>query len=61
MVLDQAHVVEILVLRHQLNVLRQKSPKRVVFTDVDRLLFAGLYHLAPGVLKALRIVKAREP
>jgi len=33
---------EILVLRHQLNVLRRKSPKRVVFTDVDRLLFAGL-------------------
>jgi hypothetical protein len=48
---------EILVLRHQINVLRQKSPKRVVFTDVDRLLFAWLYHLAPGVLKALKIVK----
>jgi hypothetical protein len=48
---------EILVLRHQLNVLRQKSPKRVVFTEVDRLLFAGLYHLAPGVLNALKIVK----
>ena len=48
---------EILVLRHQLNVLRQKSRKRVVFTDVDRLLFAGLYHLAPGVLNALKIVK----
>jgi hypothetical protein len=48
---------EILVLRHQLNVLRQKSPKRVVFTDADRLLFAGLYHLAPGVLNALKIVK----
>jgi len=41
---------EILVLRHQLNVLGKKSPKRVVFTDVDRLLFAGLYYLAPGVL-----------
>jgi Integrase core domain len=48
---------DILVLRHQLNVLRQKSPKRVVFSDVDRLLFAGLYHLVPGVLKALQIVK----
>ena len=48
---------EILLLRHQLNVLRQRSPKRVVLTDVDRLLFAGLYHLAPGVLKALKIVK----
>jgi hypothetical protein len=48
---------EILVLRHQLNILRQKSPKRVVFTDVNRLVFAGLYHLVPGVLKALKIVK----
>ena len=26
-------------------------------TGVDRLVFAGLYHLAPGVLKALKIVK----
>ncbi|MGH9897106.1 MAG: hypothetical protein ACREA0_34945, partial [bacterium] len=48
---------EILLLRHQLNVLRRKSPKRVAFTDLDRLVFAGLYHLAPGVLNALKIVK----
>ena len=48
---------EILLLRHQLNVLRRKSPKRVAFTDVDRLVFARLYHLAPGVLNALKIVK----
>jgi hypothetical protein len=34
---------EILLLRHQLNVLRRKSPKRMAFTDVDRLVFAGLY------------------
>jgi hypothetical protein len=34
-----------------------KSPKRVAFTDVDRLVFARLYHLAPGVLNTLRIVK----
>src|SRR6266511_1492311 len=27
------------------------------FTDVDRLVFAGLYSLAPGVLNALKIVK----
>jgi len=48
---------EILLLRHQLNVLRRKSPKRVVLTDVDRLVFTGLYHLVPGVLNALKIVK----
>jgi hypothetical protein len=29
----------------------------MAFTDVDRLVFAGLYHLAPGVLNALKIVK----
>jgi hypothetical protein len=33
---------EILVLRHQLNVLRRKSPKRWALGNVDRLVFAGL-------------------
>jgi hypothetical protein len=41
----------VLVLRHQLNVLRRKRPKRVVFSNIDRLVFAGLYRLAPGVLE----------
>jgi hypothetical protein len=50
--------VEILTLRHQLNVLRRKSPQRLGFTSIDRLVFAGLYRLAPGVLDALRIVRA---
>jgi hypothetical protein len=48
---------EILLLRHQLNVLQRKSPKRMAFTGIDRLVFVGLYHLAPGVLNALKIVK----
>ena len=48
---------EILTLRHQLNVLRRKSPQRLAFTSVDRLVFAGLYRLAPGVLDALKIVR----
>jgi len=48
---------EILALRHQLNVLRRKSPKKPTFTDIDRLVFAGLYRLAPGMLDALAIVK----
>jgi hypothetical protein len=39
---------EILVLRHQLNVLRRKSPKRPTFGNIDRLIFAGLYSLAPA-------------
>jgi hypothetical protein len=41
---------EILTLRHQLNVLRRKSPQRLTFSSIDRLVFAGLYRLAPGVL-----------
>src|SRR6201991_1421568 len=49
--------VEILTLRHQLNVLRRKSPQRLTFTGIDRLVFAGLYRLAPGVLDALKIVR----
>ena len=40
---------EILVLRHQLNVLRRKSPNRVTFCNIDRLVFAELYRLAPGM------------
>lgn len=48
---------EILVLRHQLNVLRRRSPKRVAFSNNDRLVFVGLYRLAPGVLEALKIVR----
>jgi hypothetical protein len=42
---------EILVLRHQLNVLRRRSPKRVVLGKIDRLVFCGLYRLSPTVLK----------
>src|SRR5258708_284817 len=49
--------VEILTLRHRLNVLRRKSPQRLGFTSIDRLVFAGLYRLAPWVLAALMIVR----
>jgi hypothetical protein len=38
---------ENLVLRHQLNVLRRKAPKRVALSSIDRLLLVGLYRLAP--------------
>jgi hypothetical protein len=48
---------EILVLRHQLNVLRRKSTKRLAFSNIDRLVFAGLYRMAPAVLDALKILK----
>ena len=37
---------EILTLRHQLNVLRRKSQKRLAFSNFDRLVFASLYRIA---------------
>jgi transposase InsO family protein len=48
---------ENLVLRHQLNVLRRKSPERLTFGLLDRLIFVGLYRLAPKILDALAIVQ----
>ena len=48
---------EILALRHQLNVLRRRSPKRLAFSNFDRLVFTSLYRIVPGVLNAVLIVK----
>jgi transposase InsO family protein len=48
---------EILILRHQLNLLRRRAPKRVAVKGIDRLVFVGLYRLAPSVLDALKILK----
>jgi hypothetical protein len=48
---------EIIVLRHQLNVLRRNSRKRPTFGLLDRLIFASVYRLVPTVLGALAIVK----
>jgi hypothetical protein len=48
---------EILTLRHQLNVLRRNSPKRLAFTNFDRLMFSTLYRFAPGIVSALAIVE----
>jgi len=47
---------EIVTLRHQLNVLRRKSPKRAAFSNVNRLIFAGLYQIAQRIVDALAIV-----
>src|SRR3979411_303583 len=48
---------EILVLRHQINVLQRHSPKRQTFSSADRLIFAWLYRLVPPVLNCLASVK----
>lgn len=49
--------MEIVTLRHQLNVLRRSSPKRSTFTNIDRLVFAALYRLVPRVVNSLVIVE----
>src|ERR1700747_1484417 len=38
--------------------MRRKAPQRLGFTSIDRLVFAGLYRLGPGVLDALKVVRA---
>src|SRR5215470_14015714 len=48
---------EILVLRQQLIVLQRKSPKRLVFSNIDRLVLVSLYRFSPKVLDALKILK----
>jgi hypothetical protein len=48
---------ENLALRHQLNVLHRRSPKRPVFSNVDRLIFVCLYRIAPRILDAFNIVE----
>jgi transposase InsO family protein len=48
--------IEILALRHQLNILRRKSPRRPILGSIDRMVFIG-YGLAPDVLSALAIVR----
>ena len=49
--------VEIVILRHQLNVLRRRMPSRARLTLIDRLIFVWLYRLRPSVLNAVVIVQ----
>ncbi len=48
---------EILVLRHQLNVLRQRAPRRLHLRWADRALFIWLYRRCPRILDAITIVR----
>jgi hypothetical protein len=48
---------EILVLRQQLIVLQRKSPKRLAFSNIDRLVLVSLYRISPKVIDALKILK----
>ena len=48
---------EVIALRHQLNVLRRRTPKRPALRSFDRFIFILLYRLAPTVLDAMTIVR----
>src|SRR5882757_895852 len=48
---------EIIMLRHQLNVLRRRVPSNPKLAVTDRLLFAWLYRLFPSVLNAVTIAQ----
>ena len=48
---------EILVLRHQLNVLQQRAPRRLHLGWADRALFIWLYRCCPRILDAITIVR----
>src|SRR6266849_3252599 len=48
---------EIVVLRHQLNVLRRRVPSKPKLSVVDRLLFVWIYRLFPSVLSAVSIIQ----
>jgi hypothetical protein len=48
---------EILVLRHQSQRAAAQIPEAIGVGNIDRLVFTALYHVAPGVLDALKILK----
>src|SRR5436190_21125397 len=48
---------EIVLLRHQLSVLRQRVPSKPKLTVADRLLFVWLCRLFPSVMNAITIVQ----
>ena len=48
---------ENLILRHQINVLQQRAPRRLYLTWADRALFVWLYRRFPRILDAITIVR----
>jgi hypothetical protein len=48
---------EIVILRHQLNLLQRRAPRRPHLRWVDRALFIWLYRRCPRVLRAITIVR----
>jgi transposase InsO family protein len=48
---------EVMVLRHQLNILRRQLPKRIRPNPFDRAIFVCLYRLFPDIRKAVAIIQ----
>ncbi len=48
---------EILVLRHQLGILRRQMPKRLALNGLDRLLFVWIYRVFPSVVRAVTVIR----
>jgi hypothetical protein len=44
-------------LRHQLNILRRKAPKRPKLSNSDRALFVWLYRICPNIAGAVTIIR----
>ena len=48
---------EIIALRHQVNILSRRAPKRPYLSNDDRVLFVALYRLWPDILSAISIIQ----
>ena len=48
---------ENLVLRHQVNILRWRAPRRLSLSNADRLAFVWLYRLCPSAVDAVAIIR----
>jgi len=48
---------EIVLLRHQLNVLRRAAPSKLRLTSTDRLILVWLFRLFPSLIDAISVVK----
>lgn len=48
---------EIVILRHQIGILRRQLPKRLVLSGLDRLIFVWLYRVYPGIIRAVTIIR----
>lgn len=48
---------EILILRHQIGILRRQMPRRLVLNGMDRLLFVWLHRLFPTLARAVTVIQ----